>query len=130
MGLAKWIIDYLYLVIPIFFSGFLAAIGSFFTLSYFDQFGQIIMLSAALALFQLAMTGGFFIGADMAGRYAGLVFAICNTVGQLSGVLNPVAVAWLVPNVSVPLDRLTTKLTILQISIELRARSALVFDGH
>ncbi len=61
---------------------------------------QVFLLSTCLAFSQIPVVAGFFIShSDVAGPFSGLLFGITNTMGHVSGFINPLLIAALAPNV-------------------------------
>ena len=70
-------------------------------LPYFPaKLSKIGLLSLAITVQQLEFTGGFYYShSDLAGQFAGVIFGMTNTMAQVSGVMGPLAIAYLAPNV-------------------------------
>lgn len=66
-----------------------------------SNLAKIGILTLATTANQLTTTGGYFLShPDVAGPYAGTVFGLCNTLGMLSGIGNPLVIAALAPDVT------------------------------
>ena len=63
--------------------------------------GAIVLITVMMSSLQFAQMGGFFLSHnDLVGQHTGLVFGITNTLSQVPGIVTPLLVGYLTPDLS------------------------------